>query len=294
MSICFTNAQCLSPPYYDHNAEFHDLPRQWLRKFRKSRGLPSSCDVEVLAEMLSKLIVPTNSFLGSLGPVDLALVTVPKLPALYMEDLVDACEYVGIRLLILPWYVYRSGDCAQWPVVEVNTAYAGKGFGICNSYKNLTRCGEEIRQMPDQNVFAVLFTRTALTAHVSPIWSAQHMYDAVGIVNFDLGLDNEHTPAYWSRIRSALREAMGNYSRRGEKLGQVVSYGESVENEDFDRILKEEVLNYQVDPAGPRFSVKEPIFAAARGAAEFAKRAPFLCLHADDCFPDLTPKPPGW
>jgi hypothetical protein len=74
----------------------------------------------------------TNSFLGPLGPVDLAFVTIPYLPALYMEDLVDAFEYTGIRLLTLPWYVHRSGDQAQWPVTEINTAYAGNGFGICN------------------------------------------------------------------------------------------------------------------------------------------------------------------
>jgi hypothetical protein len=245
--------------------------------------------------MLSRLKTPTNSFLGTLGPVDLAFVTIPYLPALYMEDLVDASEYSGIRMLTLPWYVYRSGDSAQWPMTEINTAYAGNGFGICISNKNLTRCGEEIRQMPDQNVFAVLFTRTALTAHVSPLWSAQHFYAAGGILNFNLGLGNERSTAdYWPRIRSALREGMASYTGRGEKLGLVVSYGESAGNEYFDRILKEEVLNYQVDTAGPEFSVKDPVFAAARGAAEFAKRAPFLCMHADGCFPDLTPKPPGW
>jgi hypothetical protein len=245
--------------------------------------------------MLSKLKTPTNSFLGPLGPVDLAFVTVPYLPALYMEDLVDAFEYAGIRLLTLPWYIYQSGDSAQWPITEISTAYAGNSFGICTSYKNLTRCSEETRKMLDQNVFAVLFTQTALTAHVSPLWSAQHFYDAGGIVNFDLGLDNERSTAdYWARVRSALREGMASYAGRGEKLGLVVSYGESAGNEYFDRILKEEVLNYQVDTAGPEFSVKDPVFAAARGAAEFAKRAPFLCLYADDCFPDLTPKSPGW
>jgi hypothetical protein len=245
--------------------------------------------------MLNKLKTPTNSFLGPLGPVDLAFATIPYLPALYMEDLADASEYAGIRLLILPWYVYRSGDSAQWPTTEINTAYAGNGFGICISYKNRTRCGEETRQMPNQNAFAVLFTRTALTAHVAPLWSAPHFFAADGIVNFDLGLDNERSTAdYWARIRSALREGMASYTGRGEKLGLVVSYGENAENQYFDRILKEEVLNYQVDTAGPEFSVKDPVFAAARGAAEFAKRAPFLCIYPDDCFPDLTPKPPGW
>lgn len=245
--------------------------------------------------MLSKLKTPTNSVLGPLGPVDLAFVTVPYLPALYMEDLVDASEYAGIRLLTLPWYVHRSGDQAQWPVTEINTAYAGNGFGICISYKDRTRCSEELGQMPQQNVFAVLFTWTALTAHVSPLWSAEGFYSASGIVNFDLGLINERsTTDYWARIRSALREGMASYTGRGKELGLVVSHGEQAENQHFDRILKEEVLKYQVDTTGPEFSVQDPVFAAARGAAEFAKRAPFLCLYADNCFPDLTPKEPGW
>jgi hypothetical protein len=41
------------------------------------------------------------------------------------------------------------------------------------------------------------------------------------------------------------------------------------------------------------FSSNDPVFAAARGAAEFAK----LCTQLprrDDCFPDLTPRMQGW
>ena len=93
--------------------------------------------------------------------------------------------------------------------------------------------------MPQQNVFAVLFTQTALTAHVSPLWSAEGFYSASGIVNFELGLDNERsTSDYWARIRSALREGMTSYTGRGKELGLVVSHGEKAENQCFYRILK--------------------------------------------------------
>ena len=93
--------------------------------------------------------------------------------------------------------------------------------------------------MPQQNVFAVLFTQTALMAHVSPLWSAEGFYSASGIVNFELGLDNERsTSDYWARIRSALREGMASYTGRGKELGLVVSHGEKAENQCFYRILK--------------------------------------------------------
>ena len=97
----FTNCPPFNPPYYNGNAEWNDLPRQWLRKYRKWRGLPSSPNVGVLAEMLGKLKVSIDSFLGALGPVEVAFVTIPYLPALYMEDLVNASKYIGVRLMIL-------------------------------------------------------------------------------------------------------------------------------------------------------------------------------------------------
>lgn len=237
--------------------------------------------------MIEQLRSATNALLLSAGhdEMDLVFVTVPWLPALYMEDLLDACDYARLRLLTLPWYIY--GQRSQIPVTEVSAAYAGNGRGLCRSYTNCTRCGEEGAAFEDLNVLVVLFTRTALTVHVSPLAGAMHMYAAPGIANFSVGLDKVDTGAYWNRLRSVVREGMHKYYRSRE-LGLVIVHGEGARDQTFRRVLEEEVQ--ALNPSMPPTSDVDPVFAAARGAAEFAKRGPFVCLHPEDCFPDLTPR----
>ncbi|KAI9821646.1 MAG: hypothetical protein M1827_002227 [Pycnora praestabilis] len=309
-----------TPPYYDCNAQTADLGRQWHRYFRKRLGFPASTDVAALADVLSKLKVQTDSFLGRLGPLELAFITVPNLPALYLEDLVDAAEHVKVQLLTLPDYIHRSGDQAQWPVSELNTAFAGNGFGRDGLYSgnieahlyydddNSNYSDSSVPKTPwSENVLSVLFTNTALTAYVLPLSSAAHFYAADGIANFSLGLSSYYSlphvnsigsvnASYWFQIRLALRTALDSYLNRGHELGRVISYGESAHNEIFDSILREEVLaaQFRDEPEQqPHFSSNDPVFAAARGAAEFARFCPRLPSYGS-CFPDLRPRAKGW
>jgi hypothetical protein len=64
----------------------------------------------------------------------------------------------------------------------------------------------------------------------------------------------------------------------------------------FDSILREEVLAAQFSDEPeqqPQFSSNDPIFAAAKGAAEFARFCPKLPSYGS-CFPDLRPRMQGW
>ena len=81
---------------------------------------------------LLELQLLVNDWLRVRGLDDMQVVflTAPYLPALYMEDLLDAAEHVGLQLLTLPWYIFRSGDSAQWPVSHINSAMAGMGLGL--------------------------------------------------------------------------------------------------------------------------------------------------------------------
>lgn len=268
-----------------------------------------------LANVLAGLKAQTQALLGDLGPLELAFITVPPLPALYVQDLADAADHVKLQLLTLPPHIHRSGTSAQWPVSELNSAFAGNGFGvdrrIASSNGDLLHIGTGNGTSPNKpgkpepwndNVFSVLFTNTALTAHVLPISSAGHYYNAAGIANFSLGLASAHNSSavsskvYWKRIRVALRAGLDSYSVRGHQLGRVVSYGESAHNEAFEKILREEVSAAQAshDSAKqPQFASHDPIFAAARGAAVFARWCHLLPKYTN-CFPDLRPEPPGW
>jgi hypothetical protein len=262
--------------------------------------------------VLKGLKAQTDNFLEqhNQGPLEVAFITIPYLPALYNQDLVDAAEHVNVQLLTLPWYIHRSGDQAQWPVSEINTAFAGNGLGIDNLVSvDIPSLRHSVPKEPwSENVFSVLFTKTALTAHVTLLTSAPHFYAAGGIVNFTLGLSSLHQPLsnpkyrgqaeleYWSHVRLALRSALYSYLSRGQELGRVVVYGESAHDETFNAVLKEEVLAAQLsdDPGKrPQFISVDPMFAGARGAAIFARFCRNLPSY-QSCFPDLKPRAQGW
>ena len=272
------------------------------------RRLPASKDVWGLSHAVLFLKTDVNKWLRvhSLDEMEVVFVTAPLLDALYVEDLLDAVEPHGLVLLTLPSYVHRSGDVAMWPVSEVNTAMAGLGLGLEGVFeREVSReleSGLKAEEKPwNENVFSVLFTKFALTAHVSPLSFAPHFYAASGIVDFSLGL-NERTPEnsgeYWRRLRLSLRQALDSYQNRGHELGRVIVYGEEAGNEEFIGILREEVRRAQWSDAEerrPRWEMGD-MFSASRGAAVFASWCHRGLGRGDEsgCFPDLTPRGQGW
>jgi hypothetical protein len=223
-----------------------------------------------------------------MGPLGVAFITIPYLSPLYNQDLVDAAEYVNVQLLTLPWYIHRSEDQAQWPVSEINTAFAGNGLGIDNLVAvDIPGLRHSVPKEPwSENVFSVLFTKTALTAHITLLTSAPHFYAACGTVNFTLGLSSLHQPLsnpkygdhaeleYWSHFRLVLHFALYSYLSHGQELGRAVAYGESAHDETFNAIVKEEVLAAQLsdDPEKrPQFISIDSMFTGARGAAVFPR-----------------------
>jgi hypothetical protein len=222
-------------------------------------------------------------------------VTVPLLPAMYMEDLVDAAAFVGLQVLTLPWGIYGDAYSAHLPVTEINTAFAGMELGLDGIFpsKNETEPWSE-------NIFSVLFTKKALTAQVSPIKRAPSFPAAEGIANFSLGLeamDAMGNETYWHVVRSALKDALDSHSywHRGHELGRVILHGEAAENDIFQGVLREEVKAAQwsnEEEKQPQFWSVGPVFAGSRGAAIFGN----WCQRGlgQICFPNLTPKGPSW
>ncbi|KAF2492929.1 hypothetical protein BU16DRAFT_564231 [Lophium mytilinum] len=297
-----SSAQTPTPPYYNCTAQLSDLPRQWLRYLRELTHQPASPDAAVLASLLTQLKAATNTYLGPRGPLEQVFLTTPPLPGLYNEPLLDAADAAGIQMLTLPWYIHRSGDSAQYPVTTINAAFAGMCLGL-KGLNITTPCNEDSESASDA-IFSVLFTKHALAAHLTPLASAPHFYAAKGVVDFTLGSGAKRNapnrPAlpidvYWRAVRAALREALGSYYI-GARLGRVVVYGDAADDEDFNKILREEVLAAQEsDEEGERpvFVSSEAVYAGARGAAMFAK----LCSGLPpwgSCFPDLRPAPQGW
>lgn len=285
------NLHKASPPYYNCGASFNDVPRQWARYFRKKAGHPASPEVAALSDVLGKLKEQVDTFLVPYGTLEMAHVTVPHFPAIYVEDLLDAAEHANFQLLTMP--NYRPGDQAQWPINELNSAMAGNNIGRTDSPED------------NDNTFFVLYTRTALAAYVGPFWVSTHYYAASGVANFSIGFSEcskqpdsqaEDCPPeapYWQEVRVNLRAALASYYL-GRNLGRVIVWGESSRNEVFADVLRQEVLAAQEREDNlPRLYDDFPIFSPARGAAGFGK----VCASSNisfACIPDIRPRMQGW
>ena len=143
--------------------------------------MPASADVGFLAKVLSDLRTQVEEYLDQ--PIEAAGVTVPDLVALYLEDLQDAFEYVGLRYLAFP---------VRYDLFyETSAAYAGHGYGLCSDYTDRAACKKEQQDMPSDVVMAVLYTRSVLTVTLSITKSAYYLYEPVHrhLANFSLGYD---------------------------------------------------------------------------------------------------------
>ena len=247
---------------------YRDQPRQAKRQARKASGLPASEDVAVLSAMLDSLREAVEGHLGH--RIQAAAATVPHLIALYLEDLHDAFEYVGLQSLDMP---VRYGLLR-----ETSAASAGHGLGLCTNYTDRDACKAEQQDMPDDVVMAVLYTHSALITSLAVTKSPYYLWEPHyrRIEDFRLGTDsrydNPNEEYYWERLRDRLREIIvaNQYSIKPTK---VLLLGESARDDNFMRILTEALES--VMEKVPEMYQENAESIAALGAAELALRAPW-------------------
>ena len=218
--------------------------------------------------MLSDLKLQVEEYLGV--PIESAGVTAPHLVALYQEDLQDAFEYAGLRYLTFP---VRYGV-----LYETSATYAGYGYGLCSDYTERVACKEEQQNMASEVVMAVLYTRTVLTVSFSVMKSAYYLYEPDNRyhTNFALGYDARSQWAseeeYWVEVAKSLDLLMAenpNYKRPAK----VLLMGDQIHDKTFIQIL--ETLLQRETTDKPEILSQDSQFAAAKGAAELAKRLPY-------------------
>ena len=229
-------------------------------------GLPASEEVGALAKILVELRIKVEDYLGT--PIESVGVTVPDLIALYSEDLQDAFEYVRLRYLSFP---------VRYDILyETSAAYAGYGLGLCSDYIDRVGCKKEQQDMPSEVIMAVSYTRTVLTVTLSIVKSACYLYEPVNrrLTNFSLGYDarEELGSGYWNEVSFNLEKIMmeNPYYKRPSK---IVLMGDCTDEEKFLMTL-DRVLGKYVTEA-PELLNDNPMFVAAKGVAEMAKRLPY-------------------
>lgn len=235
-------------------------------------GFPASHDVGILSGLLGPLREMVEEKLGH--KVGSAVVTSPNLAALYYEDINDAMEYVGLKRL----HLKASGPDSQQPH-EAFAADAGYGIGLCSHYKDYDKCDDEERQMPLREVLTILYTKSALIMYKAPRTKALGFYDppSRGGTYFFLGSDSIHNNPkeeyYWESVNDAVVEVLLRHGGEEYPVSQVFMLGESALNPRFLEVVNSSISAIYEEK--PEFFLSDPIFAAAKGAAEFAIRAPW-------------------
>jgi hypothetical protein len=194
--------------------------------------------------------------------------------ALYHEDINDAMEYVGLK----PLYLVGAGPDKDQPH-EASAADAGYGEGLCSHYKDFDRCENEERQMPVREVLTILYTKNALIMYKAPKTQALEFYDppSRGSTYFSLGSnsihDNPQEEYYWENMKDAVMEMLLRYGGERDPVTHVIVTGESALNPRFLEVVNSSIS--AISEVRPVFFQSDPTFAAAKGAAEFAIRAPW-------------------
>jgi hypothetical protein len=257
-----------SPPYDHPSDEFDDTGRRLMRNIRKKLGLPASADVGTIAQVMRNLKSTMEPKLG-FQVVD-AAISVPHLAALYQDDVEDACEYIGIDYVKIPNF-FRP---LLW---ETAVAYAGYGFGLCANYTDTEACLAEEPDMAEHNVFAIHYSRNALTTALSPmttpygLWEPSYRHTENFTLGHDALLGYADKSDYWREVQRELREVIEGHGFDFDEPDMIIMMGEKANDEAFLAAL-EDVFPTVYDGRS-RLYMNDSLFAAAKGTAELRMRA---------------------
>ncbi|KAF4549357.1 Hypothetical protein D9617_22g067030 [Elsinoe fawcettii] len=270
--LSLKSSKHLAPPYDYIFGSLDDWPRQQMRKWRQRFGFPASADVGTIAEMLAALRDQAELFTG--GKVTSAVVTIPHLVALYDEDIVDAFYHVGMTMSRQSFYEHL--------VYESATAYAGSGFGLCSNFTDIVGCRKESYRGARDPVMIILYTREGITITVPVFDGLFSLWEPLYRLAQDWTLGSNELLArttqeaideYWALVRELIFNlyTLGHF----EFPSKIILKGESAEDSTFRQNVIEALEFVSDGRKIPPILDVEPMYLAAKGAAEFAKRSPW-------------------
>lgn len=247
------------------------LTRRYLRKLaRRLAGLPSTEDVGRLADAIRALKGITEDALGH--PVKEVIVTAPMLNQLCRKDIREAAEYAGLTPL-MDTFPYHSHD--------VSAAYAGYGQGLCETYGNRTRCGEEEGELPTKNTLSVLYTKHVLMVSLHSMKTAERIYEPLyfdyvvewqGFLTQDSQRNADAFEAQWQSIALRLAQLPINAYPPIPKIDRIMIMGESGAGKVMARAVNRAMEILYKGEVGYEVFMRDTEYVAARGAAELAWR----------------------
>lgn len=156
----------------------------------------------------------------------------------------------------------------------MGATYTGHGRGLCLNYTVPDLCKQQELLLPGAYILAVSYTHRSLTASRLEIQSAYWLHEYPNIADLTLGYDarNEipNEEYYWERVRDTLTYPMVAYPSYRNVTIVMVS-GDASGDSKFRQVL-EEVVDSAIEHVLEVID-DDPVYSAAKGVAEFAKRA---------------------
>lgn len=186
----------------------------------------------------------------------------------------------GIRLML-------DGP-ADMRLDPVGATAAANSIGLCSNFTKLDVCAQEEERLPDSLVLGVEYSAMVLTVTMSPFQASRQGLGFDFQRHWDLGSLQRRDVLYWKTVKEAIMKVPRSWKNR--RITDVILMGESAADGDFLRTLQDalwEVLPGTTSTQQPLAGrLENPVYAAAEGAAELAKRtmeAPDHCLEPAYC-----------
>lgn len=243
--------ESISTPYQNVAESFADYGRQLLRRALETVGLPASPDVGRLSIAINHLRRAVETQLGQ--KISSVTITVPSIVALYEEDLRDALAYSNLQYVeIFPYDNHRR-------IHDTGALYAGLGLDI---------------HSPNEREFYIVvqYSRNCLITSLAEVTTQFDADEYPHYENFTLGLDASHTEdKYWDKVAIAIQRPLKD-SYVPRRISKVLVHGESSRDLVFREVLERAIDGIQDEELVPDYA-DDPVFVAAKGAAELGRRA---------------------
>ena len=206
-------------------------------------------------------------------------------PGLTAEDLEDAMQYAGVGVL-------RSYNTDPL-ISETSAAFTGTDYGLCSNPRDIDACEDKEAVMPRRRLLAIGLTDSLLTITYDICQDAYFAIQRTSIIKEELGLqglDRYNNPSfYWNSIRTAIVNVTAAASK---PINTPLLLGEHGANEKLLNVIRNALGGVQSPLSSANlyaFQYRDPLYVAARGAAEFARRfqrMPWGCKELVHCFED--------
>lgn len=196
--------------------------------------------------------------------ISAAALTGPNLVGLYEESLRDAFAYSRLDYVD----IYPHSDQNR---IQATRAFdAGQHFAAAKPGSSASE--HSIIDAHDGTfVLTVEYTRNSLITSLVQAYGHSHTAKAPHFANFTLGHDaSDEMSDHWENVREMIQKSV-RARPISRKISTVLVQGDCAENPKFIEVLREAVTSFCIGPTS--IFLGDPIFSAAKGAAESGRRA---------------------